>query len=413
MKKTLFIVFTLLIIAGCGKDEKEPSPTDKPTNNGLTADDIFKETGCRPNDIESLNIKGLFVDKSKNKYLYGSKNENGLECFWIAMFNLEGSPIWEVVNKENENSYAYNPQEISNGKIVIANVSYTDIYVPNRTYPVLIDPKNGEPTYIVVKEHYYYSDIDVFDDFFFCSISQNALDRNPKATKWSVQIDNEGNILNQDVELSIPYCYAIWVDYNTFISISPTKVSNNNVFGGQKWSSEVSLPDYLECSPSARIDKDTIIVNYELRIKDDKTETYIYKFFYSTGEVIDNESVFNFLKLETPYTAPDSMTVTLHSIDISNNGQGTTYYTINYTLENKTKDMIILEGTFEAFLTGNKKGEYQTGFFDKIYPGESINRSYTFRSLSDEPYIFIQYKHDWKGDDASILKESLKWKINK
>lgn len=39
-------------------------------------------------------------------------------------------------------------------------------------------------------------------------------------------------------------------------------------------------------------------------------------------------------------------------------------------------------------------------------------RTYTFKTLSSAPFMFIQYKHEWNGSESEILKTSLKWKAD-
>ena len=102
----------------------------------------------------------------------------------------------------------------------------------------------------------------------------------------------------------------------------------------------------------------------------------------------------------------------MNSIDIINNNQGTTYYKIDYTLKNNTKSDIIPEGSFEAYYNLFTKGDFQTGFFNDLFPGESRMRTYTFKTLSNAPFMFIQYKHEWNGSESEILKTSLKWKAD-
>lgn len=430
MKKTLFTLFTLLLLVSCGKENDIP-PVDTPSegNSFLTEENIYKETGCRPKEIKSIKKMWLFVDSVNNeKYLYGSKTKGDIESFWVAKFTSQGEQIWEII-KEQENyiSNAFNPNVISSGNIVFSKVLRVDDFNLMGVSPVIVDSKDGKANFIKVFDGYFYTDVNVFENFFFCSISQNELDKLPNAKMWFAQIDNNGNILNQDGEMNIPEKDAVWKDNDAFITVSPTSISKKNILINRfdlSWDYAPDLPSYEECVNKVIFDKDTVIITYALKLTDGNDGTYTYKLSYTTGKSIndnpeednpeeDNPGENKYLDLEKSYIAPDSMTVTVRSIDVSSNEQGTIYYTINYTLENRTKDMIITEGTFEALFFDNQKGEYQTGFFGKLYPGESISRAYTFRSLGNKPYYFIQYKHDWMGSDGDILKKSLKWKVAK
>lgn len=429
MKKILFLLFTLLMLTGCGKDEDNTPPIEIPSdNNSMTEENIFKETGCKPKDIKSIKNMRLFVDSLKNeRYLYGAKMKNDIESFWVAKFTSQGEQIWETIKvQENHISNASKPYIISTGDLVFQKVLPINDYQQKETSPVLINSKDGTAKFINIFDGYIYSDIYTYKDFFFCSISQKELDLNTLAKKYYAQIDNEGNILNQDYDMNIPNIltnkndYSVyWKDYNTFIIAKSDRIYKSNVstkFNESSWDFSPSLPTHSTCKPIIKLDKDTVTVNYNLILSDGKEEIYNYKLSYTTGkdfDNIENPDIYKYLELNIPYIAPDSMTVTLHSIDVSDNGQGTTYYMINYTLENKTNNIIITEGTFEAYLSKSEKGEFQTGAFDNLYPGENINRTYVFRSLSNKPYLFIQYKHDWRGTDADILKKSLKWEIKK
>lgn len=417
MKYIYILLFISLLLFGCKKDETNDIPINIENQN--TVEEIFKATGCKATNVQDINIARmrLFVDNNNIKYLYGSKTKNNIENFWIAKFDLSGNQLWEIINSKSlTTNFAYNPQVLHNGNLVFGCAQLNNDYVL-AVQPVLITPQNGIAKFINVRENFQYSDITIFDNFFFCSINDRQLNLNSNAIRWFAQIDNEGNILNQDGEMNIPQNYSIWKDSNTFISFAESTIEKNNVLINSKepiWAYKIQLPSHLKCEPNARFDKDTIIVNYKLELADETEKTYTYKLSYTTGKVYlnNNLDMYTFLDLEKPYIAPDSMTVTLHSINITNNNQGTTYYNISYTLQNKTKEKVITEGTFETLYSNLVKGDFQTGFFSKLYPGESINRTYTFKSISSTPYKIIQYKHDLMGSDADIIAKSLKWKIN-
>lgn len=422
MKKIYILFFISLLLFGCKKDETNDIPINTEDQN--TVEEIFKATGCKPTNVQDINIARmkLFVDNNNIKYLYGSKIKNNIENFWIAKFDLSGDQLWEIINSKSlVTNFAYNPQVLSNGNLVLGCVklSNNDILLstPIEVQPVLITPQNGTAKFINVREKFQYSDITIFDNFFFCSIGDRELSLNPNAIKWFAQIDNKGNILKQNGEMNIPQDYSIWKDSNTFISLEKSTIEKNNVLTNSEepiWAYNILLPSHLKCEPSAKFDKDTVIANYKLKLADETEKTYTYKLSYTTGKEYANNvlDMYTFLDLEKPYVAPDSMTVTLHSIKISNNNQGTMYYNISYTLQNKTKEKVITEGTFEALYSNLAKGAFQTGFFSTLYPGESINRTYTFKSISGTPYEIIQYKHNLTGSDADIIAKSLKWKIN-
>ena len=111
------------------------------------------------------------------------------------------------------------------------------------------------------------------------------------------------------------------------------------------------------------------------------------------------------------YVAADGLTVTLNSLDI-NVKTGSYEYSIDYTLTNNTLDKAIDEGIFRMYYANESGGQSQYGFFDKLYPGDTINRSYTFEELKSDPFGILEYYHlpDIFFSDEPIA-EALNWKV--
>mgnify|MGYP007111635494 CR=1 FL=1 len=409
-------MFLVALFCACSKDDKDDVilPSKDKSSTPLL-DEIYKETGCKPIDYESIHEMHLFVDSlSNNRYLYGAKYKNENNIFWIAKFTPQGAQEWEIVNS-NSNYYsrAFNPHMLSSGGIVIANVLYDRTNMINviDVSPVVIN--NGQPIYVKVYDGYVYTDVYAFDKFFFCGINDKELVLNSKAKKYFVQIDNNGNILAKNGEMNIPKNYAIWKDNNTFISIDPSMIYKQDIspLSDIKWKYAPILPTFSTCTINAKFDKDTVIVNYKLKTAGNEEKDIIYKLSYETGILFDDTAVCDYLDFKKPYIASDSLTVTVDTINVEDKGLGTIYYTVHYLIENKTKSKTVDEGSFEAYNSNNTLGQTQYGFFSTLYPGESSQRSYTFKSLSKEPFSYIQYKiaPTNSGNTSKILR----WKIRK
>ena len=97
------------------------------------------------------------------------------------------------------------------------------------------------------------------------------------------------------------------------------------------------------------------------------------------------------LRLNREYKAADGMIVVLKSIDVTQR-QASTQYRISYKLTNGTSDKKLDEGTFKLFFT-NDTGENQFGFFDSLFPGDSVEREYTFEALSSLTPLVLEYNH--------------------
>lgn len=228
-------------------------------------------------------------------------------------------------------------------------------------------------------------------------------------------MSNSRDIINEKNIINIPTNYTVWRDNENFVSIGDGKISKGNIFKTEDpslWDFYPNLPAREPISISAYFDKDTVVVQFKYSVSNEEKE-YEYKLSYIDGALLTDETTpadIVFSDFNKEYIAKNGMTVIVHNIEVSNNGSGTLYYTIRYTQYNKTKDTIILEGLFEAYYSMATLGESQYGSFSKIYPGEHIDRSYTFRSLEKNKYLFIHYRADWTGGSLDAVASGLNWK---
>lgn len=284
MKNILFLMMVALAIAGCNKNEDE-EPIGESTSPSLyTIEKIYEKTGCKPTDCENITKLKLFTDKQSTKYLYGAKTKDDVECFWLAQFNSDGTQNWEIINSGKKSSYAYNPQIIGNGNIIVANASYTDL-IPDEVSPILVDSKSGKYKSIIIKENFIYSNLIVSDDFFICTVDEKELIANPNATIWYAQIDNEGEIMYQGGCMNIPSGKFIFTDENSFVDMTPKKITRKGIKCAEpsKWEYAIKLPEYTKCDMELSINGDDVNAIYKI-ISNGKEETIKYKIYYSTGK---------------------------------------------------------------------------------------------------------------------------------
>ncbi len=271
-------------IVGCNKNEGE-QPIGEATLPALyTIEQIYESTGCRPTDCKNITKLKLFTDKQSTKYLYGAKTKDGVECFWLAQFSSDGTQNWEIINNGKKPSYAYNPQIIRNGNIVIGNASYTEL-VPDEVSPILVDSKSGKYKNIIVRDNFIYSDLIVSDNFFICIVDKEELIANPHATIWYAQINNEGEIMYQGGCMNIPVGKFIFTNENSFIDMTPQKITRKGIKCTEafKWEYAVKLPEYTKCDMELSINGDDINAVYKI-ISNGKEEVIKYKIYYSTGK---------------------------------------------------------------------------------------------------------------------------------
>ncbi|MEI3467715.1 MAG: Ig-like domain-containing protein [Bacteroides intestinalis] len=283
MRKLLFLLFIPLLIS-CGKDQ-DRDLVSFVTND--SADKIFKATGCMPTDAENVIKVNLYTDNQGVKYLYGSKNKEDCECFWFAQYDADGKQKWEIVNKGKQSTYASIPQTINNGSIVIGNVVYENTsFNINGIYPILIEPKSGKYKQIKVDEKYFYSEVFAFDRFFFCDISQKELHLMPNAKKWSVQIDNEGEIMYEEGSMNIPSGKAVFIDNFLFINMTPTSITKESIKSSKSriWEFPIKLPENTKCEMELSLNEDEINAVYNMTLANGEQQIIKYKLSYTTGK---------------------------------------------------------------------------------------------------------------------------------
>ena len=266
----------------------------------------------------------------------------------------------------------------------------------------------------------FFDQIHIFNDFFLCNISSQELLLNFRAEKWSMQISNTGEILNQAENLNIPDSKDVWGSNNWFVHATDREINKKTVLPNDPqnstWTFIPVFEDvYKSYNSSIYIEQDSIVVQYSLTLADGSIKDKIYKLSSDSGELSKEEKENNgtllkdnLYELDREYLAPDGLTVNLKSIDVSDNNEGTTYYTISYTLTNRNGSSIITEGTFQACMEYLQPEGQQYGFFSRLYPGESINRSYTFRSLTSSPYKYIQYTNTFGSESTT---KPIVWEI--
>jgi len=130
----------------------------------------------------------------------------------------------------------------------------------------------------------------------------------------------------------------------------------------------------------------------------------------STTKTITVTETITFCKIGDPYIADDGLTVVLNSLSITEK-IGSYQYAIDYTLTNNTPDKVIDEGAFKMYYKNESGGLPQYGFFGKLFPGDTKNRTYTFEELKSKPFDVLEYSSD-NFFSTEPLINSLKWEVN-
>lgn len=296
MKKILYAISAMaLLLCACSKDDKDPAPIDKVTEEEYWPSKIYEETGCNPTNVEDIKTYKLYKDTDNTKYLYGSKYKDGEESFWFAQYNSSGEQQWEIVHKDNQfASHAYGPVQIGNGNIVVNNVTEKDAFTICGASPVIID-KEGKANYINVFNGYYYTDVYTFEKFFFCDINDFELNKT-SSKEWCTQISNEGKILNQGENLNIPNGEFAWLGDNYFIEASNEKIVRKGVLldADSTWAFIPKNTHGKLENPQIIIENDSVVINYNL-LQEGNDVIKSYKLSCATGFVSETGDIEEFI----------------------------------------------------------------------------------------------------------------------
>lgn len=285
MKNILLLFIPFFLITGCQKQDNDvPSPS-YPLYP--TVEDFFDQTGCKPSDTDLIRSWRLLVDENtQNRYLYGSKEKNGKENFWFAKYNSSGEQLWETIKIEDDyKNHAFNAKILSTGNIIVMDIRMSSDIDIKETCPVIINSNNGKTNFIKILEGFYGSDIYIYDRFFICSISQDALNLIPNAKPWHVQISNEGEILSQSDYFKVPEGKTIWPTDTTYICMNTKKIEKGYIYKKMPvWRYDVSIPQYKNCDMEISLNTDKILASYYLTFDNSTKDTITYKISYITGK---------------------------------------------------------------------------------------------------------------------------------
>lgn len=120
------------------------------------------------------------------------------------------------------------------------------------------------------------------------------------------------------------------------------------------------------------------------------------------------KSQIGYLEFNKPFISNDNgMTVLMKEIVVSDKGDYKEY-TFTYVQSNNTKKEID-EATFKIYFE-NGESEAQYGFFGKLMPNETLERTYTFKATNDKLGYCLEYGVDTFFSEEPAA-EALKWKV--
>lgn len=165
------------------------------------------------------------------------------------------------------------------------------------------------------------------------------------------------------------------------------------IVDGETLAEQVSIPPGETTDVSVSITQDTT-GSFEVNVADQSVTFDVIRELNQIGE---------------SYEGPNGLTVTLESFEIAEK-TGSYEYLITYTLENEA-DEGIDEGQFQLYpLDSDNDPLQQYGAFDELFPGDTVERSYTFEEEKDIDFGLLAYHPD-QFFEQSPPADALVWAV--
>ena len=85
---------------------------------------------------------------------------------------------------------------------------------------------------------------------------------------------------------------------------------------------------------------------------------------------------------------------------------------VSYTIKNITTDSKLTECLFSCITeSGESIGQY--GFYGYVFPGESVSRSYSFETLSSDPFVKLMFSNPFSNPVVNSNAPDLVWDITR
>jgi hypothetical protein len=418
-KLYIFALFLFSILVSCKKDS-QPVPVPDPgavitlPDDKVKYEELLKNTGCKVKEAASvIGRVDVFKDTiSKTTYLYGSRRSDNKTVFWVSKYTSDGDAIWDITlpskpEDPSNSAHAYLFNRLEADHFAIIQVFMADQTSIKATRVIIMNSNTGKSDAQLDFGTSTYANMYTLKESFLLYNSQAELNFNLNASRAILQISKTGEILVNKKEIkAIPEKEDISLNDQLFFSKSTFKIAS--IFGETIWLPPVTAPKPVLLA--YEIINNLLLLTY----KNEFDLTDSVKYDITAGKIVyqsHNKPVVNITtgEIRTSYTAIDGLTVTLNSFVKSDNGAGTAYYTISYTIKNNTSDKKVIEGTFGMLYENKPDVLQQTGFFSNLLPGESVSRTYQFKEFATEKMSFLKYVPTQIPDRD--IKSVIYWKV--
>ena len=129
----------------------------------------------------------------------------------------------------------------------------------------------------------------------------------------------------------------------------------------------------------------------------------------SLKDTVEIKVVDPFMKVGMAYVSKWGFECTVKSISV-NTVESKMTCSISYTIKNITTDIKLSECTFYC-TTQSGGGASQYGFFGYVYPNESVSRSYTFDTITSDPFLKLVFQNSFGNEIVNPDAPTLQWDL--
>ncbi len=411
--KILFLLVLVISLVSCKKETSDQNE-EIPSEQSGAYERILAATGCKVKDAASIEIIDIHKDSiDKTTYLFGSRKINDKERFWFSKYDPDGNLLWDnTINssKEGLESHAYYFNQLTESTIATFEMFKRSSIDVVTTRVLLIDAGTGEVTATVDVDDGVFSSMYNMRESFLIYNTKRELEINSKASISILHFDYSGNIINPGNGISyVPEEGAFVLDNTLFLTTKTpfiiTDLYRNTYWSAGRNSTELSIDEFKDEILSLSYKNQNGII--DTVIFDVRWKQVIYTSEHTSGETPGENSVIGEIGKE--YVVSDGLTVSLTSFDKVANGSGTTYFKIAYTLKNNTTNVRATEGTFQLQYKNTSNYLQQYGFFNTIFPGEQISRTYEFKELDNVEMSYLRYVPSRGASEVNQVE--LYWKV--
>ena len=238
-------------------------------------------------------------------------------------------------------------------------------------------------------------------------------DATDKAITWTSSAPeivsvSGGSVSAIEVGDAIIYAKAGDVSATCSVSVKPVTATGVKITGAKQsvfikdtlWLSYGFTPEHAEPVPMRWTSSDESVLSIDqdgvcIAISEGAVIVSVSNDDASLSDSVEIKVNDPYMKVGQAYSSKWGFECTVNSIQVSSSGSKMTC-SVSYTIKNITTDSKLTECLFSCITeSGESIGQY--GFYGYVFPGESVSRSYSFETLSSDPFVKLVFSNPFSN----------------